>query len=176
VPPEGGLPPVRRIPGRPAAAGSCPAPGPPAATIVEVAELRTARLLLRQWRAADLAPLAALNADPEVMRYLPSVLTPEASDALAVRAQAALAERGFGLWALEVERSGTFVGFVGLAEVRFAAPFTPATEIGWRLGRAHWGGGTRRRPPAPSSPSGSRSSRSSSSSPTRPSRTRARVA
>ena len=33
-------------------------------------ELSTPRLLLRQWRDDDLAPFAALNADPEVMRRL----------------------------------------------------------------------------------------------------------
>jgi ribosomal-protein-alanine N-acetyltransferase len=106
-----------------------------------VAELRTARLLLREWRAADLAPFAELNADPEVMRYFPSVLTREASDAVAARAQAGLAERGFGLWVVEVELSGDFAGFVGLAEVGFEAHFTPATEIDWRLGRPYWGRG-----------------------------------
>ena len=30
-------------------------------------ELRTGRLLLRQWRDEDLEPWAGLNADPEVM-------------------------------------------------------------------------------------------------------------
>jgi ribosomal-protein-alanine N-acetyltransferase len=106
-----------------------------------VVELRTARLLLREWRPGDLAPFAALNADPEVMRTFPSVLGREASDELAARAQADLAGRGFGLWAVEVVRSGAFAGFVGLAETRFEAPFTPATEVGWRLARPHWAHG-----------------------------------
>jgi ribosomal-protein-alanine N-acetyltransferase len=113
-----------------------------------VAELRTARLLLREWRDADLDPFAALNADPEVMGCFPSLLTREVSDAVAVRAQAGLAERGFGLWAVEVERSGSFAGFVGLAEARFVARFTPATEIGWRLGRPFWGHGYATEAPA----------------------------
>ena len=34
-----------------------------------MAELITTRLRLRQWRDADLEGFAALNADPEVMRY-----------------------------------------------------------------------------------------------------------
>jgi RimJ/RimL family protein N-acetyltransferase len=33
-----------------------------------MAELGTARLLLRRWRPGDRAPFAALNADPAVMR------------------------------------------------------------------------------------------------------------
>lgn len=37
--------------------------------------LSTARLLLREWRESDLAPWAALNADPEVRRHLPGMPT-----------------------------------------------------------------------------------------------------
>ena len=40
-----------------------------------------------------------------------------------------------------VRDSGTFIGFVGLAEPRFEAPFTPCVEIGWRLRRDAWGHG-----------------------------------
>ncbi|HVR51270.1 MAG TPA: GNAT family N-acetyltransferase, partial [Pseudorhodoferax sp.] len=36
--------------------------------------LHTPRLLLRQWTDDDLAPFAALNADPAVMRYFPAPL------------------------------------------------------------------------------------------------------
>lgn len=37
--------------------------------------LRTDRLVLRRWRAADRGLFAELNADVEVMRYFPSPLT-----------------------------------------------------------------------------------------------------
>lgn len=106
-----------------------------------MAELRTARLLLRQWRDSDLEPFAALNADPEVMRHFPSVLTRAESDALALGARALISSRGWGLWAVEVVESAPFIGFVGLAQPRFDAHFTPAVEIGWRLAREHWGSG-----------------------------------
>jgi RimJ/RimL family protein N-acetyltransferase len=102
-------------------------------------ELRTERLLLRQWRDEDYEPFAALNADPEVMRYFPSTMSPAASDALVDRQRALIDERGWGLWAVEVD--GSCVGFVGLAEPSFEAHFTPAIEIGWRLARAAWGRG-----------------------------------
>jgi hypothetical protein len=49
----------------------------------QMSELRTPRLLLRQWRDADLEPFAALNADEEVMRYFPAPLARSESDALA---------------------------------------------------------------------------------------------
>lgn len=102
-------------------------------------ELRTPRLVLRQWREEDREPFAALNADPEVMRWFPATLTREQSDALVDQQRTLLAERGWGLWAVEAD--GAFIGFVGLAEPRFDAHFTPAVEIGWRLARVGWGHG-----------------------------------
>jgi RimJ/RimL family protein N-acetyltransferase len=106
-----------------------------------VAELVTERLLLRQWRPEDLEPFAALNADPEVMRHFPSTHTREQSETLAADLASAIDERGWGFWAVEVRDGPRFVGFVGLSEPGFEAPFTPATEVGWRLAREHWSHG-----------------------------------
>jgi len=104
-------------------------------------QLRTTRLLLRGWRDSDLAPFAALNADPEVMEHFPSTLSRVQSDGFADRIVAGLKRRGWGLWALEENSTGAFIGFVGLNPVPFEAPFTPAVEIGWRLARPYWGSG-----------------------------------
>jgi RimJ/RimL family protein N-acetyltransferase len=109
-----------------------------------VARLRGERVRLRDWRDEDLAPFAALNADPEVMRHFPRPLTREESDAVAARIRTGLAERGYGWWALEVPGLG-FAGFVGVGPVPFEAPFNrlddPVLEVGWRLARAAWGHG-----------------------------------
>ena len=104
-------------------------------------ELRTPRLVLRSWRDPDLPPFAAMNADPEVRRWFPGVLTRRESDDQAARLRLHDEEHGFGFWAVEVPGAAPFIGFVGLLAVRFPAPFTPAVEIGWRLARAHWGCG-----------------------------------
>jgi RimJ/RimL family protein N-acetyltransferase len=106
-----------------------------------MAELRTARLVLRQWRDGDLMSFAALSADPNVMLHFPATLTREQSDAFVEREQALIAERGWGLWAVELVQRSSFMGYVGLAERRFDAHFTPAVEVGWRLAREHWGNG-----------------------------------
>jgi ribosomal-protein-alanine N-acetyltransferase len=108
-------------------------------------ELRTARLLLRRWREPDLAPFAAMNADPEVMEHYPARLTRAESDAFARRIEEGFREDGFGLWAIETLADGSFIGYTGLARPAFTAHFTsparPATEIGWRLARHAWGHG-----------------------------------
>lgn len=101
-------------------------------------ELHTPRLILRHWRDEDRSPFAALNADPEVMRYFPVCLGRAQSDALVERVQRHVAEHGFGWWVLQHRDTGAFIGATGLMHVGFAAPFVPAVEIGWRLARAHW--------------------------------------
>ena len=92
---------------------------------------------LRSWREEDFVPFAAMNADPEVMQYFPRLLTEEESRATFERFRDGIAQRGWGLWAVEVE--GQFAGFTGLSEPKFTAHFTPCIEIGWRLHRAYWG-------------------------------------
>ena len=96
-------------------------------------------LLLRQWKDSDLEPYSAMNADGEVMRYFPALLTPAESLASFERLRKAIDERGWGLWAVEVD--GTFAGFTGVSIPTFSAPFTPCTEIGWRFRREFWGRG-----------------------------------
>ena len=106
-----------------------------------MSDLATSRLKLRQWRDADLAPFAALNADPEVMRYFPATMTQAQSDEFAGYVYDTIERQGWGLWAVEVSDGPPFIGFVGLNRVSFDAHFTPAVEVGWRLARPFWGNG-----------------------------------
>jgi len=106
-------------------------------------ELHTPRLLLRHWRDDDLDALAAIYADPEVMRYIAdgTVRTrSETADHLGKMRQH-WAEHGFGLFAAEVRETGELAGWVGLAVPYFLPEVLPTVEIGWRLGRPFWGGG-----------------------------------
>ena len=101
--------------------------------------LRTERLILREWRDADFDAWAAMNADPRVMEHFPKLLDRAASDAIGIRARESMAQRGFGILAVEIPGVTAFAGSVGLSVPRFEAHFTPCVEIGWRLARAHWG-------------------------------------
>ncbi|MEU4604896.1 GNAT family N-acetyltransferase [Kribbella sp. NPDC023972] len=105
-----------------------------------MAELRTERLLLRRWRESDLAPWAAMNADPEVRQHLGEVMTREQTDASVATFRAEFDQRGYGWWAVEVQATGEFIGFAGLDDVDPGLPFT-GVEIGWRLARSAWGHG-----------------------------------
>lgn len=99
---------------------------------------RTPRLVLRAWRAGDLAPFAALNADAAVMAHFPATLSAAESDAMARVCQQRLAAQGWGFWAVQRRDTREFIGFVGLNRPQAALPFSPCVEIGWRLARAHW--------------------------------------
>ncbi len=98
-------------------------------------------MLLRRWRAGDLGPLAAINADPVVMEHFLAPLTREQSATLIALQERSFEARGYGLWALEVPGEVELGGFVGLADVEERLPFAPAVEVGWRMARELWGRG-----------------------------------
>ncbi|HSJ01431.1 MAG: GNAT family N-acetyltransferase [Verrucomicrobium sp.] len=110
-------------------------------TLPHPVRLETDRLVLRQWQDSDIEPYAALNADARVMEHFPAPLTREASDAMALKCQKLIEERGWGLWAVELRESGQFIGHVGLHVPFWPLPFSPCVEIGWRLAFSAWGRG-----------------------------------
>jgi RimJ/RimL family protein N-acetyltransferase len=118
---------------------------------------------MRRWREDDREPFAAMNADPEVMRYFPAPLDRAASDALVDRIEDLFGRQGFGLWALEVAgpepaspepagpepagpesastepaSTGEFIGFTGLNPMPPGVPGAGGLEVGWRLARHAW--------------------------------------
>ena len=103
--------------------------------------IKTPRLILRPWRDEDLAPYAALNADPAVRRYWTSTLSAKESNAQAAQLQKHIEQHGFGFWAAEAPGVASFIGFIGLKHVEPDLPFAPAVEAGWRLARRYWGQG-----------------------------------
>jgi len=105
-----------------------------------VAEITTERLIMRGWREADLAPWAAMNADPEVRRYVGPLLTFEQAAAWVLNYQDDLDRYGFGFWAVEIRASGEFIGFTGLNTMDEGTPFS-GVELGWRLARSARGRG-----------------------------------
>jgi RimJ/RimL family protein N-acetyltransferase len=103
-------------------------------------ELRTERLLLRQWRDEDAEPLAGIYAQPEFLEHMPAL------DLDGTRAQIARFERGWerdGLshWAAVDPGSGTLIGRIGLLRHHDWPESPSPVEVGWALHRAWWGRG-----------------------------------
>src|SRR5262249_33291853 len=103
--------------------------------------LTTARLRLRPWRNDDLELFAALNADPRVREFFPSLQTHQESAESMQYIRDHFGSHGFGLWAVEVIGAVPFIGFIGLSVPSLDAPFMPCVELGYRLAFEHWGRG-----------------------------------
>ncbi|BAY86638.1 GCN5-related N-acetyltransferase [Calothrix parasitica NIES-267] len=101
--------------------------------------IKTQRLILREFRESDLDAYAEMCADKEVMRYIGTgkVL----SRAESWRSMAAIMGhwyfRGYGLWAVEEQKSGEMIGRVGC----WKPEGWIGLEIGWCLRKAFWGNG-----------------------------------
>ena len=104
-------------------------------------EFNTERLAFRVWQDHHCAPFAAMNCDPEVMRFFPALLSAEQSNAGIDRWRQQFEELGWSNWAVEKLDTGEFLGFIGLSVPRRQFPFSPCIAIGWRLKRSAWGHG-----------------------------------
>jgi RimJ/RimL family protein N-acetyltransferase len=106
---------------------------------VNVPELRTERLVMRGFRDQDLDEWAALSSDPEVTRWVghPNGVTRETAWRLMAYFVGHWELRGCGQWALVQRETGELIGRAGL----FYPEGWPGLEVGWLVGRAHWGRG-----------------------------------
>lgn len=103
--------------------------------------IETDRLVLRDWGSSDLEKMAAINQDPKVMEYFPSLQDLITTKNFIKKIKNHLKNQGYSLYACERKDNKEFIGFIGLLLADFEAPFTPATEIGWRLSSNSWGRG-----------------------------------
>lgn len=105
--------------------------------------LKTERLLLRPIAEDDVEPFAAINADPEVMRYIgdggPRTFE-QTREAVAKMARH-WEEHDWGVFAVRLAETEEFIGLAALAVPTFLPEILPVVEVGWRIGRAHWGRG-----------------------------------
>lgn len=99
------------------------------------------RLGFRTWTAADIDPLAELNADPEVMAFFPGTVSRAQTASFVARMQEEYSNHGYCYFAVDELGSGLFIGFIGLSIQTFVADFTPCIDIGWRLHKKVWGRG-----------------------------------
>ena len=99
--------------------------------------IETARLRLRTFRPEDLDDLAALFADPDMMKYVADGKpagreeTRTALDSIIQHWR----RHGFGRWAVEDKATREFVGFGGLRSL-FGMP-----EVVYHFATRHWGKG-----------------------------------
>jgi len=103
--------------------------------------LETERLILRQWKKSDYLPFINIGLDPEVMKYLPKLLTENESLEIINKIKDIFNKNNWGFWAVELKKTGEFIGFIGLHDQPEQFEFSPCVEMGWRLAKEHWGKG-----------------------------------
>lgn len=103
--------------------------------------ITTDRLLLRTWDIEDREAYFQMNQDPKVIEFLRGPLSRKQVYDFIHAANVHNDKHGYTLWAAELKRTGELIGFIGLNGIAWQAHFTPAIEIGWRLGSEYWGKG-----------------------------------
>lgn len=103
--------------------------------------IRTPRLVLRTWEAPDAAAFHALHADSRVSAFLPGAPTLAQAEAFVEAQQELFARSRACYFAATLAETGELAGFVGLRRSDSGLPFSPCTDIGWRLAAQHWGKG-----------------------------------
>lgn len=96
------------------------------------------RLGFRNWIESDIPLIADINSNPNVMEFFPSVQDFEQTERFIKRMQSQFEEKSYCYFAVDVLKTDTFIGFIGLSDKDFDSDFTPSVDIGWRLSEAHW--------------------------------------
>lgn len=107
----------------------------------EALPIRTARLVLTRLDRSHLPALAAMLADPVVMRYFPRPMTLPETTLWLRRTQERYSRHGTGLWAvlLATRTPPVFIGDCGL-QIRILSG-RPSLELGYHFVRDAWGRG-----------------------------------
>jgi len=106
------------------------------------AEVRTERLLLRQWRPEDAEPLSEIYVQPEYLEFFMIEYDLEGTRAQIERWQRMWDEEGLSQWAVEELASGRLIGRIGLLRHDdWPLEEAPVVEVGWTLHRDWWGRG-----------------------------------
>jgi len=100
--------------------------------------IETARLILRGWRAEDVAAHNAMCNDPGFMRFLGAPLPIAESQAAAGRQRVHAETYGSCFWAVELRETGAFVGYCGIKPGPADTPIAGLPEIGWGIAPAYW--------------------------------------
>lgn len=101
----------------------------------------TSRLGFRTWQSFDLDDFAAINSDPEVMRFFQKPLSREETQAMMDRMQRMYEERGYCYFAVDLLETKELIGTIGMGWKTFESDFTPCVDIGWRIGKKWWNQG-----------------------------------
>jgi RimJ/RimL family protein N-acetyltransferase len=107
--------------------------------------LETERLIVRPLEERDRAAFLAIQTDPNVKRFFPSVPSRTEANDYFERFRAIYDRHRYSLFAAELKASERMIGTVGMlpmrAEINAMLPKPAPAEIGWTLDKSVWGKG-----------------------------------
>jgi RimJ/RimL family protein N-acetyltransferase len=117
------------------------APLKPGVTLAQNPVVETARLRLRQWQNADMAPYTKMLADPPTARFITVDGKPVVDEMTGWRHAVVMAGHwvlhGAGMFVVEEKSSSKFAGRVG----PWSPPGWPGFEVGWGIAKEFRGKG-----------------------------------
>ena len=85
--------------------------------------IETERLRLRDWQEEDLLSFQQMNANQQVRRYFPSLLSYQRSEHDMNKMNEMILDDGIGLFAVELKETNGWLGFIGLNYVTEESKF-----------------------------------------------------
>ena len=98
--------------------------------------LETERLILREYRLDDFEALFEILSDAETMQHYPKPYDEEMTKHWIEWNIQNYREYGFGIWAVELKETGTFIGDCGMTIQNIDGELLP--EIGYHIHKKYW--------------------------------------
>ena len=96
------------------------------------------RLGFRTFDEADTSEMVSMNNNQNVMRFFPFCPNEQQTKDFMKRMNKEFEKKKYCYFAVDRLDTKEFIGFIGLLDQDYDAPFTPCTDIGWRLKEEHW--------------------------------------
>ena len=98
--------------------------------------LHTNRLIIREYTPNDFDSLFEILSDGETMKYYPRPYNESGTQRWINWCLDSYRKHGFGLWALQLKDSGTFIGDCGISMQNIDGEVLP--EIGYHINKSFW--------------------------------------
>ena len=98
--------------------------------------LETERLILREYRLDDFEALFEILSDAETMQHYPKPYDEEMTKHWIEWNIQNYKEYGFGIWAVELKKTGAFIGDCGMTIQNIDGELLP--EIGYHIHKKYW--------------------------------------
>ena len=98
--------------------------------------LETKRLIIREYTPDDFDALYEILSDEETMQYYPKPYDENGVNRWIKWCIDSYVQHGFGLWALELKETGTFIGDCGISMQYIDGEILP--EIGYHIHKNYW--------------------------------------